>query len=165
MNSILVGPSEIWYVPHYARASSLRVNCRRLSGRCGSLFYLWEAVSIFLPVRADWRRREAICWQAAGGRGVNCPRCRFGGEMSLAGLRRAFRWAAEPEPRWGTAVKHIVISHLSGLISTARRSHCWSELARFPEEFNLFSLRALYPRSLLLATHILFPFQPLSSPR
>lgn len=44
--------------------------------------------------------------------------------------------------------KHIVISHLATLISTAPHSHCSAELAHFPEEFNRsLSLSVLFPLS------------------
>lgn len=56
--------------------------------------------------------------------------------------------------------KHIVISHPTSLISTALHTHCLTELASFPEEFNLslslFSSSPVPPTS--------SSFQPLSSP-
>lgn len=59
--------------------------------------------------------------------------------------------------------KHIVISHLATLISTAMRSHCSTELARFPEEFSRSrSLSSLF--SSLPVPPTSSSFQPLSSP-
>lgn len=59
--------------------------------------------------------------------------------------------------------KHIVISHLATLISTAPHSHCSAELAHFPEEFNRsLSLSVLFPFSSVPPTSS--SLQPLSSP-
>lgn len=55
--------------------------------------------------------------------------------------------------------KHIVISHLTTLISTALHSHCSTQLARFPEEFNL-SL----PLSILSLLSQCHPHPPLFNP-
>lgn len=52
--------------------------------------------------------------------------------------------------------KHIVMSHLTTLISTAVRSHCSAQLAHFPEEFTpsgLFSI-PLFCSALPPTTHI-----------